>query len=229
LKGLRVGLGAVGVLLALGLIAAGAASYARERPLVPALFLGPMVTTLGGILVMGVPLRPRFFFLLLGFGLLMLTRGAMEAGRLAARWRSMPEDAAVLRTGLAVTALIAAASAASLPFGYRLPKQDFEGAIRLVERGRAPSEPVGTAGLASYPLARYYQKPWRPIVRLADLEDLARSGRRVWLVYSFPEYMDPDLVEGIRRDCTPRHVLAGSIGGGDIIVCTVDRAIGFRR
>jgi hypothetical protein len=112
LKGLRVGLGALGVLLALGLIATGGVSYAREKPLVAALFLSPMLTTLGGILAMGVPMRPRFFFLLLGFGLLMLARGAMEVGRLAARWRLMAEGAAGLRTGLAITALVAAASIA---------------------------------------------------------------------------------------------------------------------
>jgi hypothetical protein len=100
--------------------------------------------------------------------------------------------------------------------------------MRFVESGRLPSEPVGTAGLASFPFGQYYKKPWRPIVRLADLEELGRSGGRVWLVYSFPEYMDPELVERIRRHCAPRHVLAGTVGGGDIIVCTMDSA-GFER
>jgi hypothetical protein len=43
-----------------------------------------------------------------------------------------------------------------------------------------------------------------------------------WVVYSFPEYMEPDLVDTIRRHCTAPHVFPGTLGGGDVVVCKLE-------
>jgi len=82
LRGLRVGFGTVGVLAALGLVALGGVSYLRKNLLAACLFVLPGVLSAGVMLVAGMSIRPRFFFSLLGFGLLMLVRGAMECASL---------------------------------------------------------------------------------------------------------------------------------------------------
>jgi hypothetical protein len=77
---------------------------------------------------------------------------------------------------------------------------------------------VATAGLASFPLTRYYNLPWTPIMSADELTTLRASGRRVWLVYSLPEYMDPTLVATALRDCAPETSFPGTLGGGEVVI-----------
>jgi hypothetical protein len=104
---------------------------------------------------------------------------------------------------------------------YERPKQDFDGALRFIEANRIDNEPVLTAGLARYPYRQFYGRHWTEVQTRADLSRIG-SPRRAWLVYSFPEYMDRGLVETIRRDCRPLHVFPGTLGGGEVIVCTLE-------
>jgi 4-amino-4-deoxy-L-arabinose transferase-like glycosyltransferase len=222
-KGLRIGFGAVGMVAALVLMALGAWSYARQQPIVASLFILPAFVTAAGIVVTASPMRPRFFFVLLGFGLLLVVRSAVEAGQVLARWAfATGRRSAGEQIGTAVVATIALLSVASLPYGYRYPKQDFGGALNAMERVRDPSEPVATAGLASFPFSEYYGKPWPRVETRGDLERLLQPGRRMWVVYSFPEYMDPTLVEAIDRHCPPKQILHGTLGGGDVVVCAIE-------
>ncbi len=228
LKGLRVGFGIVGVLAAVGLALVGIVSYGRESRATVLLFLMPGIVTLAGVLVMRAPLRPRFFFSLLGFALLLLVRGAMESGafvgrrwptarRLAGR-KGGPVDQGV---GLAMVVIIALLSLVSLPYAYAYPKQDFDGALGFLRDHRAGSDPVGTAGLASYPFSRYYHLPWSQIETREEFDRLRANGQRTWMVYSFPEYMEPTLVESLRHYCEVERVFRGTLDGGDVIVCSV--------
>jgi hypothetical protein len=63
--------------------------------------------------------------------------------------------------------------------------------------------------------------PWVAVETRGQLEDLRMHGPRAWLVYSFPEYMDPELVEGIHQYCRTQQVFPGTLDGGDVIVCTL--------
>jgi mannosyltransferase len=220
LRGLRVGFGTVGVLAALGLFAVGALSYARKRPVAAALFVLPGVVTALVMLAGRLTLRPRFFFSFLGFGLLILVRGAIECGR-GQRDGAFSQYRGII--GRALVGLIAAISIVSLGANYRYPKQDYGAALEFIERNRLSSDVVVTAGLASYPYTRYYQQPWTAIERPDELEPLRNRTNRVWVVYSFEEYMDPGLVGEIHRSCNVRHVFRGTLGGGDVIVCTLER------
>jgi hypothetical protein len=62
-----------------------------------------------------------------------------------------------------------------------------------------------------------------------SVADLAaeRSGGRVWLVYTFPRYLaiyDSLLADFVERECREQRVFPGTVGGGDVIVCTLERA-----
>ena len=86
-NGLQRGLGgqglvAVPVLLGAALITGcGLWSYLRQNRFVFLLFVLPGLVTLGGALAVRGTMYPRFFFFLLGFGLLVLARGLTVIGR----------------------------------------------------------------------------------------------------------------------------------------------------
>ena len=220
LKGLRVGFGTIGVLAAAVLALVGAVSYGRGNRAATLLFVAPGAVTLAGVLLTHAPIRPRFFFFLLGFALLLLVRGAIEAGAFVGRRRQQAPFGQGL--GLAAVAVIALLSLSSVPYAYAHPKQDFEGALEFLRRHRTESERVATAGLASYPYTRYYQLPWSPVETREQLDGLRSHGQRVWVVYSFPEYMDPGLLDSVHHDCAPQRVLPGTLDGGDVIVCSME-------
>ncbi len=123
LRGLRIGLGTVGLLIALTLASLGTMSHLRRMPFIVCLFVLPGVMTAVAMLAMGAPIRPRFFFSLLGFGLLMLVRGAIESERFVRRHVGYRAPRTEI-CGVLVVALIAVMSAYSLRNNYRYPKQD---------------------------------------------------------------------------------------------------------
>jgi len=221
LAGLRIGFGTIGVAAALALAVVGTLSYWRQRPLVAALFVLPGVFAGVGLVAMHAPIRPRFILFLGGFGLLILVRGAIESGR----WIQNRLARRTLRldfVGVGAIVLMAAVSVWSLRFNYRFPKQDFDGAKAFVDAHRQAGEAVATAGLAVYPYKTYYGVAWTPVETGTEFETLRHSGGRAWVVYSFREYMDPAVVRQVERFCKPAQVFRGTLGGGDVVVCTID-------
>jgi mannosyltransferase len=217
LRGLRIGFGTLGPLALAVLGAIGALSYLLRDRLAFALFVLPGVISAAVIVVIGAAMRPRFFFPLLGFALMFVVRGALQATQLA----TGPARAGAARlAGAAIVFAIAIVSALSLRHNYQYPKQDFEGALRYVESHRQADEAVVTAGAAMFPYSSYYQTAWTPIEESAPVESLLAHQGRTWVVYSFPEYMDPKLGVFLRDRCGERQVFRGTVGGGDVVVCT---------
>jgi len=55
----------------------------------------------------------------------------------------------------------------------------------------------------------------------ADLQAICGQGRVVWVVYTFPRYLEswsPPLAEMIRKDFTVARVFPGTVGDGDVYV-----------
>jgi hypothetical protein len=97
--------------------------------------------------------------------------------------------------------------------------------MQFVETRRGASEPVVTAGEISYVYQRYYERPWAKVENVAQLEALRKQERRVWLLYTFPLYIErktPELLAAIRHACAMKQVFPGTVGGGDITVCRID-------
>jgi hypothetical protein len=184
-----------------------------------------MFTAAGSVLARGT-MYPRFYFYLLGFGILILVRGAMRLGAMTADVVSGTADGErrtrrELAWGTALSAVMLVLSAASLLRNYQYPKQDFGSAMQFVERQRGANEPVVTAGLM-YVYQEYYGQPWAQVQTAADLDGVRKQGHDVWLVYAFPMYLDhgtPALMSEIRRDCPTMKVFKGTLGGGDVFVC----------
>jgi 4-amino-4-deoxy-L-arabinose transferase-like glycosyltransferase len=219
LRGLELGLGAWGVLAAALLGSLGLLSYARQSRVLSAMMIVPGLLAAVAVAVLQWPMRPRFFFFLIGFAAMILARGAVVAGDLSAR-RWAPARGAL--AGGLVAALLAA-SLLSLPYGYRHPKQDFGGAMQFVEASRGRQDAVATAGAASLPYREYYGRSWASLERAEQLQRLAAQAPRLWLLYTFPEYIEvsaPDLMRTIRRDCTTVRTFRGTVGGGDVVVAT---------
>lgn len=231
IKGLMLGLGAgtgtvaaVVVAVAALLFGAGLASYARRAPLALALFVAPGVATLLGAVVARGTLYPRFFFALIGFGLLIGVRGTFAVGHWVAHRRGgLAARRDTQRIGTVAIALLLLFSVASLAFNYRFPKQDFVGARDWVEDHREQDEQVATVGATRFPYARWLPMPWTAVETPAELAALRGQGRRLWLVYTLPRYLEhgvPDLWRVIRDDCRPARVFPGTVSGGDIVACT---------
>lgn len=227
LRGLRIGLGAEsGVVVAGALFATGLVSYWRQSQVAAAVFVLPgMVTAAGAVMARGT-MYPRFYFYLLGFGMVILVRGAMKVGMALARRmsRGADEPAKGLKWGTVLVAMLIGVSAVSLRRNYRYPKQDYGGAMQFVETRRGTGEPVVTAGEIGYVYKEYYGKPWKRVETASQLETIRDEGRNVWVLYTFPLYVErkmPGLMAAIRRECTPNKVFPGTIGGGDIVICVI--------
>ncbi len=223
--GAGTGLFAAAVVATAGLLfVAGVASYARTAPLALALFVAPVFAIVAGALVARGTMYPRFFFALIGFGVLLGVRGTMVVARRAAR-RFAAGHAATVGTRLAAVALAGAGllSLASLAFNYRYPKQDFAGARDWIVAHRSPDEPVATLGAARTPYQRWLAMPWQPVGSEPELAALRAGAERTWIVYTMPRYLAiaaPELWQAIRRDCATERVFRGTVGDGDIVVCT---------
>jgi len=245
LRMLRVGVGGLGVggiWLVVGGVAlcmaaavglAGLVSYLRRSSQVALLLILPALTTLVGGFAGRGTMYPRFFFLLVGFVLLIGVRGAFVsaawlAGALKRGVSAIPATPSADRgapLAMAALGILLVASLASLPRTWRLPKQDYGGALRFIEGQRGPNDVIATVDMTTEIYGRYFRRSWHD-VRDTEVADSLRSVGRVWLVYTFPRYLaryDARLAEMIERECRPERSFPGSVGGGEVIVCTLSQ------
>ena len=228
LRGLQIGLGsAAALVIAAALFAVGLWSYWRESGVVAALFVLPGLATAAGAVAARGTMYPRFYFYLLGFGFLILIRGAMAAvSTLVEKISHKPDQRAIgLKWGTVVVALMIAASCFSLLRNYRYPKQDFSGALKFVETQQQSGEPVVTTGAIGYVYREYFGRPWAELTSVPQLEAIRSNGRRVWVLYTFPRYVEretPELFAAIQRECTAKQVFPGTVGGGETVACVLD-------
>jgi 4-amino-4-deoxy-L-arabinose transferase-like glycosyltransferase len=231
-----VGIGVVALALAAALGGVGVLSYARQS-LRTFLLLGlPAIATLFGALAARRPLYPRVSFLLVGFALLIGVRGTFATAAWLAR-RLRWSDAGGHRLGASMAALIVVLSGLSVPRNWRLPKQDFVGAMAYIEREASGGDAIAVADVTAEIYGKYYRKPWAALRSVADLEAMRAAAPRgsvstargqVWVTYSFPqslERFDATLAGYLSRECTRDRVrtFLGTVSGGDITVCRLPR------
>ncbi len=178
---------------------------------------------LGGAVVLATShnLWPRFFFFSMGFALLVVVHGAVEAPKLASSWLPAGSRLWAQRTGLALAGVMIVASAATVPRCYRLPKQDYTGARDYVERNRTQKDIVITAGLANHAYSRYYAPQWPPIGNVAELKQWVQTCPTLYLVFTLPAELKgfhPELWAVINTQFRTVQVFPGSLGGGEIYV-----------
>jgi hypothetical protein len=223
LQGLQVGFGAVWFIVpAILVFGAGLWSYVRQRPLVPLLFVLPVVVTVAAAVALDRPVRPRFMFFSAGFALLFTVRGAAMVGAGVGRTIGVGRSAAAQAAVAIVTVGAVVLSARSLPYGYRFPKQDYVEAVTFVEQAMHSGDRVAVvADGGEIPIVRYLGRPWPRIDTGAELDALRHDGRPVWVVSTFQSYIEslrPDLWEILATQCTEMREVEATVEDGDIAI-----------
>ena len=221
LRGLQIGFGsAFGVLVGVTLVLAGLPSYFKHRSSALGLFLLPGLMIAAASVALHRPVRPRFFFFLAPFALLVAVRGALEIGRVIGGGEAGGR-ARGLSWGMALVGVLAVLSVSAIAIESGHPKQDFEGAMRYVEANRAEDALVVTAGGARYPYQVYYQLSWQPIASVSDLDAARSRGRPIWVVLAMKPYVAADLMRALDEGCKNAKVFPGTVAGGEVTVCTM--------
>jgi mannosyltransferase len=225
LRGLSLGLGTTGVLLGVAVVVmSGMWSYWKESRLVFSLFVLPVVVTAMGAVAGRGTMYPRFYFFLIGYGVLILVRGIFYLPRVVIdHWPGKLRGSTKLAGMFAgvLAGILLLASAFSLRRNYEYPKQDFDGALNYIDSEKKDNGPVLTAGATVFPYQQYFGKPWQEVKTPAELETIVGRGQPVWLVYTFPRYLEaaaPGVPEVIQKEFTVVRVFHGTLGEGDVVV-----------
>ena len=221
LRGLLAGTGVPAALIGGAFAAIGALSVWRRRPLLFALLIAPAFVTAVTLIVLKQPLRPRFFFFLSAAAALFVGRGigAVVEGIAGRRAGATPATKA---SGIVVcTGLLLSLSAVALPTNYRVPKQDFDNAVKLLDAAEAGGAHIAMAGPACLPLSTYYQKTnWTCVETLAGWRQMQAAGGRVLAVYTLADYIeDAALRSDLREHCPVVQRFPATLGGGEMTVC----------
>jgi hypothetical protein len=205
------------------MIAAGWISIVRRSPRTGLVMVLPGLMGAAYMLFSAHNFWPRFFFFLMGFGLLITIDGATVAANLAARLLPARRRAVfAIRMVTVAASVLIVASAATVPRCYGLPKQDFIGARNYVESLRAPHDAIVTLGLAGHAYGKYYAPQWTVISTPEQLAELRRVHERILLVYTLEielKAFHPELWRIVKADFEPVRVFPGTLGGGEVYVC----------
>jgi uncharacterized membrane protein len=215
-------LGLLAVAGGAGLLIAGFADSFRARPLFALLVLiPPFALYAGSVAVRGV-LYPRFFFFAIGPVLVVVVRGLFAVADRIGRILGRPAVGRFVSAAGVVAAVVA--SLAMLPSNYRYPKQDYAGAARWVTEQAGPSDRIFTVPSSS-PFQTLLGLSWKVA---CEVEPVLASRREAttWLLWTFPHHMAgicPQIAALIERDCPQPRTFRGTVGGGDIRVCRLER------
>jgi hypothetical protein len=218
IRSLFSGAGTVSMLLLLVLAAAGAAALWRRHPFATALLVAPGVVTGLAVLASAEPLRPRFFFFLSGAAAIFAARGIGATAHVITR---RDERSLTAATALCTLALVGL-SATALPRNYRIPKQDFDGAVRYLEVAESHGRRIAVAGPACPLVDSYFGKPWHCIESLDDWRTASDTGAAepLLIMYTLAEYSDDrDVLRNLQTRCPEVRRFPGTLGGGDLVVC----------
>lgn len=209
----------VGGLLVLVL---GAVLVARRSPLLAAIYLTQIPLSLLLLVALSFRIWPRYFFVDIGFIFLCAAVGGLAlVAAVEKAVRRTPLRPAARAALPAALALMVAVSAVLLARNYAHPKQDFEGAVRLVEQRRGPQDVPTSVGLAAASIHDYFAPDWPVTETAADLDRLLAGGRTVWIVTSFESHTRASQAEIMRRVDTRFDKVAelpGTLGGGYVQV-----------
>ncbi|MGV6850105.1 MAG: glycosyltransferase family 39 protein [Marinibacterium sp.] len=208
-----LGLAAPVILLVLGI---ASVSIWRRAALVPLVLFFHFGATTVLLLSLGFRIWPRYFLIDIGLICLLLIHGAFVIGGWLAPRIGQPPA----RTGAILAAIGVAASLILLPRNYTAPKQDFEGAARLIAAERAPDAVVIAPGISYYALS-YYLPDARPAITVEDFKAAFDPTRETWIVYSFPavtERRHDDFLSLYRDEFKKVRYFPGTLAGGGTVV-----------
>lgn len=189
----------------------------------------PGALTATFLLLKGLTFSPRFFLLWLPLAILSAVAGLHETARFAAARFRKSERFGVALTGLLVV-LVSVASASSLPYYYRVPKQNYADPIELIESKRTPEQIVIVVYTAEEGV-RYYSQNFgvKENVEYFYVRSLDRLNEvlsehpleETYLITTFERALEidlPDLATEIHRHWQVAHTFSATIGDGEVSV-----------
>ncbi len=223
-EAIRTGLGEAGPLnlvvglavLALSILGA-VAMRRRERLFGPIVFLH-IAVTVAILMALGMRIWPRFFFVDIGFLLLLIVAGVewvcRRLGALGGRGAGR---------GLFVVAsiLMVALSALLATRNYQFPKQDLAGAFALVQAERHPGERVYAVGYAGKVFQSHFGADWTTIFTPAEYDAAMQMPGPATFVVAFPARSFralPQLQADRDVKLTERVWLPGTLGDGGVVI-----------
>lgn len=228
LKGLNISFGTIaGGIIALFIFGAGVISYVRTNQIVIWLLLIPVIIGTITLIIVHLHFYPRFFFFLLGIGVLVLVRGTTESARLFLFLlpKKISAYCSTQKTGTLFAGIIIVASFFTLANNYRYPKQDYSGAVAYIKENCKDNGSVVTVGMAMYPFEEYYAPQWETVETREALDEIRSHNKPIWLVYMFEDHMKsfyPEIMSSIHQDFTVVKAFPGTLSGGTLYVCKVD-------
>lgn len=219
LNGLALGMAALPIIAVAGVLClAGIVTLWKRDPLATGLLLAPSVLMVALVLVLRAAVFPRFFLVILPVAFMFFARGVFEVIDFATSRVPLLSRRVVL---VVVLVCGVAVSAMMLRRLYAHPKQDYSGARAYVVSHMRPGDlvvAVGTAGEG-------YRHYWPASImenRVSQLRAQLQSGKRMWLLYSFPRDMElrrPRLQRFIRENFAEAAYFPGTINDGGLRVC----------
>ncbi len=226
-SGFGAGIVVVGaIIVATGAVVgvAGVVSFVRSnRLLILGLTGATAVTVLGAAVARGT-MYPRFFFFAIAPALLIVVRGGFVVVQFLWSRSVGPSGRGGERLATGAVGLVIVASAISLQYNMRYPKQDFGGAMGFVDENRAPSDHVVSTGLEADPYRMLYGRDWANVKTLSQLDSVRSLGGRTWVLWTFPRYLQdlaPEVAALLRDQCPSPRVFKGTVGDGDVLVCNL--------
>ena len=204
-----------------GVFAIGLVSYGRQLPLIPGLFFIPPTLIYFTTVLLERPTRPRFFFFIAGFLILVGLRGVFVIIRFVLSRVGQPWPSYEKPVRWVAVAAMAGMLIADLSRTYGKPKMDYEAALAFVDGSRRPGDVVTLAGVGTdFVYTQFYHRNWPELTSKGQLASL-RRGRDVLVLYTLERSFNqtnPALLESIKSSCSEERNFAGTLQDGDITV-----------
>ncbi len=234
IEAVRTGVGSAGPLVSLlavsvlGLCVLGGVAAARNEsgigPWFPLAVAVHILLTMAVLMALGMRIWPRFFFVDIGYLMLLIVMGVRAVCDFSARLIGRPGWAAG-GFGLAAAAMLAV-SCLLASRNYQAPKQDLAGAYALVEATRAPGQRVYAVGPAATVFTGHFKADWQVIGDEAGYATARAEAGPALFVVAFPgrvlrrySALDADREAGV---LTELRWFAGTLGDGQVLVLQRD-------
>lgn len=225
IEGVRTAIGDLGPLIGVILLAvftlAGLGVYAlREKGSVYSLTIGlHIVVTIALLMALGMRVWPRFFFVDIGFLMLLIVLGVRMSTELFASRVKLVPARTLYALGIAGMLLVSTGLTAR---NYVAPKQNLIGAYDLAETDRAAGNRVYAVGVGSEAFNGYFEAGWDEILSPEDYQAALAVPGPLTLVIAFPARsfrtvpeMDTHIDDGTLEMI---EAFPGTLGDGVVVV-----------
>ena len=225
LEAFRTVFGALGPLLsliAIGVIAlclVGAVRLHRQTPLFAPIVGAHIALTMALLLALGMRIWPRFFFVDIGFLMLLIVVGVHAICAWLSRWLKAIPARTLFPVAVAAMTLMSVGLALR---NYTAPKQDLAGAVEYVSAQSDEGERVYGIGVAGPLYNSFYDTDWSIIETEDAFETALLEPGPVYLVVAFPgryfrvlpamdEMAESGTLELVKR-------FPGTLGDGNVLI-----------